>query len=424
MTNQKNLIKNDFSKKSLLKIGLLFNIGLLIFFKYMDFFISNTNFVLKTEIPLWYLTLPLGISFFTLQQITLLVDTYEGLVNETKILNYMLYVVFFPQLVAGPIVHHKDMMPQFEGRKNKVKNFDNIALGLFIFFIGLFKKVIMGDVLGTWASAGFDTSTSLDFFEAWTTSLAYTFQLYFDFSGYTDMAIGAGLLFNIKLPQNFNSPLMATGTIDFWKRWHITLTSFITTYIYTPIVRSFKTLTFNKGMMATVAAFFIAGLWHGASWMFILYGILHGVGLVINHYWRRTKIKISPILAWFITFNFINITFVVFRAKVWTDASKIFNGMLGLRGVVLPKILATPLAFLGNYGVEFDNFLKNINGDLSTAVWLLAAFFIIIKFKNSNEYLNCFRPTYRNLFFLVSASIISLLYLNSSRVVEFLYYDF
>ena len=192
------------SKKRLLTIGVVANIGLLGYFKYSDFFIGNVNLVLGSQIGLLHLALPLAISFFTFQQIAYLVDSYRGETKEYDFLNYALFVTFFPQLIAGPIVHHKEMMPQFASSWNKVKNYKNIALGLFIFSIGLFKKVVIADTFAVWATQGFDTATTLTFFEAWATSLSYTFQLYFDFSGYTDMAIGASLLFNIKLPINLS----------------------------------------------------------------------------------------------------------------------------------------------------------------------------------------------------------------------------
>ncbi len=321
--------KKYFSRKSLLQIGLVFNIGLLGYFKYMDFFISNTNAMLKLDIELLHVALPLAISFFTLQQIAFIVDSYEGLVKEKNFLDYTIFVTFFPQLIAGPIVHHKEMMPQFANIRNKVKNYKNIALGLFIFSIGLFKKVVIADTFAVWATLGFDTATTLNLFEAWATSLSYTFQMYFDFSGYMDMAIGAALLFNIKLPINFNSPYKATGMIDYWKRWHITLTEFITTYIYTPIIKLFSPITFDKAMFVTIIVFLISGLWHGASWMFVFWGLFHGFGVIINHYWqKKVKIRLNRFLAWLITFNFVNITFVFFRAQEWNDAVKVLKGMV------------------------------------------------------------------------------------------------
>ena len=223
------------NKKLILTFGIIANLSLLGYFKYADFFIENYNYVVNANVPLLRITLPLAISFFTFQQIAYLVDSYRGETKEYDFLNYALFVTFFPQLIAGPIVHHKEMMPQFANKWNLAKNYKNIALGLFIFSIGLFKKVVIADTFAVWATNGFDVATKLNFFEAWVTSLSYTFELYFDFSGYTDMAIGAALLFNIKLPINFNSPYKATNIQDFWRRWHITLSRFLKDYIYIPL---------------------------------------------------------------------------------------------------------------------------------------------------------------------------------------------
>lgn len=394
--------KYNFSKKSLLQIGLFFNIGLLVYFKYMDFFIYNINTLLNYNIDTLNYALPLAISFFTLQQIAFLIDKYEGLINNKSFLDYSVFVLFFPQLIAGPIVHHNQMMPQFSKPQNKIFNEKNILLGLLIFSIGLFKKVVIADTFAIWATSGFDNSVSLSLLEAWTTSLSYTIQLYFDFSGYTDMAIGAGLLFNIMLPINFNSPYRATGMIDFWQRWHITLSNFITVYIYTPIVRSFDYLTFNKAMFATVLTFLIAGLWHGSSWMFVIFGGLHGFGLVINHCWKKMKIKLNIIVSWFITFNFINITFIFFRANNWDDAVKVLYGMFSIN--VATKIDFTQLAYIG-------------------------IFFIIILFRNSNEILKTKLPKNLIIFATSFLLIISLLQLGnilvqSDKISEFLYFNF
>ncbi len=404
------------SKKSLLQVGLLFNIGLLVYFKYMDFFISNTNTIFGSDIELLHLALPLAISFFTLQQIAFLIDSYEGLVKEKNFLDYTIFVTFFPQLIAGPIVHHKEMMPQFFSVRNKVKNYKNIALGIFIFSIGLFKKVVIADTFAVWATQGFDVATTLNLFEAWVTSLSYTFQLYFDFSGYTDMAIGAALLFNIKLPINFNSPYKATGMIDFWQRWHITLSNFITTYIYTPIIRSFDKLTFNKAMFATVVTFLIAGLWHGASWMFVIFGGLHGLGLITNHYWKKRKIKMNKVLAWFITFNFVNITFVFFRAKEWNDAVKVLNSMFSLDNVVLTDALERMPGFLTDL-VDIDVF------------WMILIVSIISFFgSNSIELTDKFIKSNSKLSYSLITSFLFfisfLTFFGDTSPSEFLYFNF
>jgi alginate O-acetyltransferase complex protein AlgI len=413
----------NFSKKSLLQVGLLFNIGLLVYFKYMDFFITNTNTVFGSNVGLLHLALPLAISFFTLQQVIFLIDSYEGLVKEKNFLNYTAFVTFFPQLIAGPIVHHKEMMPQFSSVRNKVKNYKNIALGLFIFSIGLFKKVVIADTFAVWATQGFDVATTLNLLEAWVTSLSYTFQLYFDFSGYTDMAIGAALLFNIRLPINFNSPYKATGMIDFWQRWHITLSNFITTYIYTPIIRSFNNLTFHKAMIATLITFLIAGLWHGASWMFVIFGGLHGIGLIANHYWKKIKIKMNKVLAWFITFNFVNIAFVFFRANEWDDAAKVLRSMFSLDNIVLPQPLEGRLGFLTDLGIEFGNLYGGILGTtLVTTIWLISGFIIILFFKNSTQIIYPKMPNKKNALYYATVLICGIFSLN--KMSEFLYFDF
>ncbi len=410
------------SKRSLLLIGLVFNVGLLIYFKYMDFFILNTNLLFNSGFELLHLALPLAISFFTLQQIAFLIDCYEGLVEEKKFLEYATFVAFFPQLIAGPIVHHKQMMPQFSNLKNKIKNYRNISLGLFIFSIGLFKKIVIADSFAVWSTAGFDTSATLNLFEAWATSLSFTFQVYFDFSGYSDMAIGAALLFNIKLPQNFNSPYKAKGIIEFWQRWHMTLTNFINTYVYTSMLRSFRNVTFVKTMFVTFITFIIVGLWHGASWMFILFGALHGLAMIINHLWRKTKIKLHFVLSWFLTFNFVNMSLVIFRAKDWDDAFKVLSSMLSLDNIVLPSFLATTFPYLRDYGIEFGGFVDNIQADKFIIVWLFLGFSLVLLFKNSVEKLQTFQLNKKTVLFTTSCFVISILSLN--KVSEFLYFNF
>lgn len=420
----KNKEYRKVSKKQLLTISIVANIALLGYFKYSDFFISNVNFVLGTEIALLCLALPLAISFFTFQQIAYLVDSYRGKIKEYDFMNYAIFVTFFPQLIAGPIVHHKEMMPQFANVRNKVINYKNIAFGLFIFSIGLFKKVVMADTFAVWATAGFDEATTLSLFEAWATSLSYTFQLYFDFSGYTDMAIGAALLFNIKLPINFNSPYKATDIQDFWRRWHITLTRFLKEYIYIPLGGN------RKGNFRTyinlMAIFIIGGFWHGAGWTFIFWGFLHGFALVLHRAWSSLGFKLYTWLAWLVTFNFVNIAWVFFRAKEWDDALKVLSGMLGLSGINLPNILSGKLAFLNHYGIEFGNFVINIKGDNFTPIWLLFGFILILVFRNTNQRINRFRLSKDNIIFYgVLCGVflfVGVMFIGSES--EFLYFNF
>lgn len=418
-----SLKKKVISKKTIFIIGISGNMCLLGYYKYMDFFVNNINSMLKTNITLLHIILPLGISFFTITQIAFLVDSYEGLVQERNLLNYSLFVTFFPHLLAGPILHHKEMMPQFDVTRNKVLNYKNLSCGFFLFFIGLFKKVIIADSVAKFATAGFDVAPTLNFIEAWFTSLSYTLQLYFDFSGYSDMAIGVGLMFNIKLPINFNSPYKAVSAIDFWKRWHITLSNFITTYIYSSFVRSFSKITFYKSLAAIFLAMFVSGLWHGAGWTFIIWGSLHGLALVINHIWRsKLKIKLNSIISWLITFNFVNISFVFFRARNFDDALKVLKGMCGASGIVLPKFLGKYLSLLQNCGVKFAPLLNHTNGSWCTPIIMVGLIGILLFTKNSNEMTDNLEPNWKYAVFTSIITVIGIL--NISKVSEFLYFNF
>lgn len=378
------------------------------YFKYADFFILNANFIFGSEFEFLKLTLPLAISFFTFQQIAYLVDSYKGETKEYDFLSYALFVSFFPQLIAGPIVHHKEMMPQFAKLKNKVKNHGNILLGLFIFSMGLFKKVVIADTFAVYATQGFDKMEVLEFFTAWQTSLSYTFQLYFDFSGYCDMAIGAALLFNIRLPINFNSPYKACDIQDFWRRWHITLGRFLRDYIYIPLGGNRGGLT--RTCLNLFATFLIGGIWHGAGWTFIFWGFLHGIALVIHRLWLLTKIKLPKILAWIITFNFVNFAWVFFRANSFEDALKVLKGMVGVNGVKFDKILNLT-----------D---KAINLNLSfLALYLILAFVLVLCFKNSLQILEN-KPKISNTIYFAIIFLIALLSMSISKYSEFIYFNF
>ncbi len=389
-------------QKTTLTLGILSNLTLLGYFKYSDFFIENFNLLFNENTQLLHLVLPLAISFFTFQQIAYLVDSYRGETKEYDFLTYALFVTFFPQLIAGPIVHHKEMMPQFANKENLTKNQKNIATGLFIFSIGLFKKVVIADSFAVWATKGFDVSETLSLFEAWVTSLSYTFQLYFDFSGYTDMAIGIALLFNIKLPINFNSPYKALSIQDFWRRWHITLSRFLKDYIYIPLGgnRNGELFTYANLMIT----FILGGLWHGAGWTFLFWGFLHGAALVIHRFWSKIGFKLWTWLAWFITFNFINIAWIFFRAKEWDDAIKVLSSMFSF----------------SSYG-EYFNMLQ-----LS---WILFTFVIVLVFKNSFEIVskkhsqNIILFSTLFLFFLALLQLTNII-IQEDKVSEFLYFNF
>ena len=320
---------NKGKKKIILILSVIFNIVYLGLFKYADFFISNINFLTNSNFELLKLPFPLALSFVTFQTIAFVCDCYEDNIKDLSFKKYALFIIFFPQLIAGPIVRFNSMISQFVSDSNSNINFKNIIIGLIVLSIGIVKKVFIADNLSIFSDRVFALE-NLNIIETWVGTFCFTFQIYFDFSGYIDMATGIALMFNIVLPLNFNSPYKATGIIDFWQRWHITLTSFLTNYIYTPVMRSFKNLNFLKSMIATFIVFLIAGLWHGPSWLFVIFGALHGFGLIINHIYRRyMNFSINNYFSTILTFLYINFTFIFFRSENIGDPLRIFKKLFG-----------------------------------------------------------------------------------------------
>ncbi len=318
--------------KTALILGVLFNLGLLGYFKYAGFFVTNLNTAFGAGFSVPQIILPIGISFYTFQQIAFLVDAHRGVVRHFSLLNYVLFVTFFPQLIAGPIVHHGEMMPQFAQRTLPGDRSTDFAVGLSIFCVGLFKKVVIADACAVYADAGYGmlkAGQPLDFASAWITVLAFSFQLYYDFSGYSDMAVGLARLFGIHLPVNFHSPYRATGTIDFWRRWHITLSRFLRDYLYIPLGGNQRGAIRHYVNLAAVML--LGGLWHGANWTFVVWGAAHGVLLGINHAWnqlqisRRAIFSSAPARALFIglTFLVVTLAWVPFRADTLAGAVKL-----------------------------------------------------------------------------------------------------
>jgi D-alanyl-lipoteichoic acid acyltransferase DltB (MBOAT superfamily) len=331
-------------RKVSLVLGILFNVGLLAYFKYVDFFIENFNFVFSADAASLNIVLPLAISFFTFQQIAYLADCYKEGARQYSLIDYALFVSFFPQLIAGPIVHHKEMMPQFLAQSGHRVNWDQFAQGLTIFCLGLFKKVFIADTFAIWADAGFDSQSTLSFFEAWGASLSYTFQLYYDFSGYTDMAIGAALLFGIRLPVNFNSPYKALDIQDFWRRWHITLSNGLRDYVYIPLGGNRA----GEGRMLSnlMLTFLIGGLWHGAGWTFVIWGALHGLALVLHRLWSKAGFVMNRWVAWFITFMFVNLAWVFFRAESVESAFSMLAAMADVSTIQFGELFLGVLHYL------------------------------------------------------------------------------
>lgn len=345
--------------------GVVSNLALLCYYKYANFFVDNLNILAGTSVQLETIVLPLAISFFTFQQIAYLVDTWRGYTREYGFLHYALFVTFFPQLVAGPIVHHKEMLPQFLRDTLYRLRSINLAVGITIFTIGLFKKAVIADGIALYANPVFDASAAgapLTLFEAWGGALSYTFQIYFDFSGYSDMAIGVARMFGVRLPLNFNSPYKATSIVHFWRRWHITLSRFLRDYVYISLGGN------RKGELRRLVNLFITmllgGIWHGAGWTFVLWGGLHGIYLIINHGWYRLMRILWPhhhrhlfirLVAWLVTFIAVVFAWVPFRSTSLQATWEMWQGMVGINGVALPENTLDLLNRLGGYGDRLAN---------------------------------------------------------------------
>lgn len=379
-------IRLPFSRKTILISAIAINLVLLGYYKYTNFLIENINLLTGNELTFRNVILPLGISFYTFTQIAFLVDSYRGSAKEYDFINYALFVTFFPHLIAGPILHHKEMMTQFQSKWTCAIRYRNIFMGLFIFSIGLFKKVIIADNFAVFADAGFLPGTQHDFFSSWAASLSYTFQLYFDFSGYCDMAIGAALLFNIWLPLNFSSPYKAFDIQEFWRCWHITLGRYLRDYIYIPLGGnrcSNSRVYFNLFM-----TFLLGGLWHGASWMFIIWGALHGVALVVHRWWKRHGFEMPNPLAWFLTFMFINVAWVFFRANSLDDAFRILAGMINIQSISAQSLNNVPTYALSWGGAFIDTastFLPVGLVENLLCYVLISLGFLIMPFRNAYE---------------------------------------
>ena len=402
--------------------GIAFNVLFLGYFKYANFFTGVTNDVFGTSFVLERIVLPLGLSFITFQKIAFLVDVHSGRIEDFTLQDYCLFVLFFPQLIAGPIVHYREMMPQFH-RASARFDAENIAVGLTLFMFGLFKKVVIADSIAPSVTALFahaSTGGSMSLLTAWMAALGFTFQIYFDFSGYTDMALGLGRFFGIKFPPNFNSPLKASNIIDFWLRWHMTLTRFLTAYIYNPLSlwanrrRAAKRLRPFGGrhttlggfvqvlMLPTLLTMLVSGFWHGAGYLFILWGLLHGVYLTINHAWRLLAARRWPDrrqyerfmmpVGFIVTFVSVVAGMVVFRAPTLATATGILRGMAGLNGIALPDSILGHLGrFSGSFG-RLDTAALGPEVFKTLVKGILACAFLALALPNTLQVLSVFEP--------------------------------
>lgn len=411
-------LENHLRHKAALTLGIIGNVLLLGYFKYMDFFIANVNMMLGESYSLLYIVLPLGISFFTFTQTAYLVDAYRGEAKNESFLLYCEFVTIFPHLIAGPIINHKKMMPQFVAPETFKLNYHNIAMGLSLLAMGLFKKVLIADTLGEWASPVFANADKITFLEAWIGALAYTLQLYIDFSAYSEMAIGLGLMFNLRLPVNFNSPYQATSIIDFWRRWHMTLGDWVKNYLYIPMGGN-RHGEWRK-MRNLFVSMLIIGLWHGAGWTFVLWGGIHGVLLMLNHQWRRLNITLPHFVNWAMTFICVLVCWVVFRADNIQAAGDMLFTMVDIQHIALPTEIWCQEMFADS-GIPFVSW--HVGKDLQNSVISLTLLMIaVLKMKNPVVLLGDFRPNGKWFAAVLIMLLVALCQLNN--YTEFLYFQF
>lgn len=390
-------------RRRLLALGIVCDLGLLAYFKYANFFIDTLNATLGMSYGFAEILLPLGISFFTFTQIAFLVDAARGEAKEFDFIHYVLFVTYFPHLIAGPVLHHKEMMPQFGLASTYRFNPEFITVGLTIFALGLFKKVVLADGVAPFATPVFaaaDSGEALTFFQAWGGALAYTLQLYFDFSGYSDMAIGLSYMIGVKLPLNFNSPYKAANIADFWRRWHMTLSRFLRDYLYIPLGGNKKGPA--RRYLNLMATMLLGGLWHGAGWTFVVWGGLHGLYLVVHQAWLGLRKRLGwtrssragRVAAIALTFLAVVLAWVFFRAETFAGALSLLRGMGGLNGIAIPDAIGLRLgsaaSWLHQAGVTFTpgggrDFVLNY-------LWIIALLPVVFLLPNTQQILRRFPP--------------------------------
>lgn len=418
-TVAKVLVSNKISslsrRKAVLILAIIINILVLVVFKYTNFILSNINILFKSEFDFLEIMLPLGISFFTFQQIAFIVDIYRNEVSEFNFVDYSLFILFFPKVIQGPIPYHNELLYQFSDLRKKRADFSNLSAGIYSFSLGLSKKVLIADNLGKISNYGFSAISNLNSFEAIISIIAYAFQIYFDFSGYCDMARGVAKMFNIDLPENFNSPYKAGDASEFWKRWHITLTRFLTKYIYIPLGGnrrgSFVTI------INTLVVFIVSGIWHGAGYTFIVWGIIHAVASLTAKGIKKTYSKIPLLVRQFLNFLFLCITWTFFRADSIGDAvsiiQRVFTGGFTLNAELTETLLQPTII----------NVLSQFIPLFYVIIISFAILYIVItKAKNAKEMSDTFKPNILNL--LISLFLLVLSTLSMSGVSSFLYTNF
>lgn len=406
-------IKKTRCKRASLMITIVLNLVPLIYFKYYNFMVDSINLMFETEFSIRELIVPLGISFITFQQIGFLLDTYHGETLNYSILEYALFICSFTHVTSGPIITHNQFFPELKNKNSYKVNWENMATGIYMFAMGLGKKVLIADVLGKAVDWGYANVSELNSISAFFVMIAYSLQIYYDFSGYCDMAMGIGKMLNLKLPVNFNSPYKAVNILEFWKRWHITLTNFLTRCLYIPLGgnRKGKKRTFIN----TMIVFLCSGIWHGASWTFVLWGFLHGCAMIINKRFYTTIEKIPRTICWMGTFIFINFSWILFRANSFTIFKK-FIGALFLGGGELHSSICDN--FIHLYGVH----ITMINESLFSWIYIGCVLIATIGCKNVQEKACNLKWNICSVFF--TAIILILSVLSFSNVTTYIYSGF
>ncbi len=407
-------------RKRLLAGALVLDVGILFYYKYFNFFLENVNGIFGRNFALTSILLPLGISFFTFQQLSFVIDAYKGEVPAYRFLDYACFVTYFPQLIAGPIVTHDELIPQFMDEERKRFRWDNFVRGMYLFVLGLSKKVLIADTFGNGVNWGFANIGELDSTNGFLVMLFYTIQIYFDFSGYCDMAVGLGRMMNLELPLNFHSPYRAASITEFWERWHMTLTRFFTRYVYIPLGGS------RKGTVRTcrnvMLVFLVSGLWHGADWTFVLWGACHGVCSVLTRLCKGTLERIPQAVRWLGTFLFLNVTWVLFRADSIGDAARLLGKLLELDfGPVNGSLTAG--FYLPECGL-LDSLIPftRICPEFFLIVFTAAALFLLFGVRNAYEKMKAFEPELGRL--LLTALLLVWCICSFSGVSTFLYFNF
>ena len=397
------------------------NVLILVYFKYLNFFMENLNAIFKTDYNFISIFLPLGISFFTFQQIGFLNDVYQNKIKEVPLSDYFLFMMYFPKISQGPITPYGEIMEQFHDKKKRKIDYNHITKGIQMFTIGLFKKLILGDTFGLAVAWGFSNVAVASAMDMILVGIFYTFQIYFDFSGYSDMANGISYMFNIELPMNFNSPYKASSILDFWRRWHISLTKFLRTYIYFPLGGSKKGNI--RTYLNTMIVFGVSGLWHGANWTFVLWGLLHGLASCLNRIFKEKYEKFHVVFQWGLTFIFLNVTWLLFRAENIQQFMGIVNKIVRLENLNISQGLISCFDLVEiRFWLETTGLVHIISKINGFYIWMFIglAFSVCLNMENAQKKL------YKNSFvsaivcvFMLSWCIISL-----GNVTGFLYFGF